>query len=288
MNTRFLKKRILIPGIALLLAFAGLILYLNKTAILLLLEGKPEIQVQIEVISDGVERVSVEDLSKIGTIDQSLMLINTVYRLEEDFEPDLGEYRTSGVTMNTAIHVPYGELSDHIRETFGEKLYVSSSYRTREEQAALYEKDPTTATEPGASEHESGLSLDVYVAYYAGDGFLDSEIGRYVNTNAYRFGFIIRYPKWGEAQTGIRFEPWHIRYVGHPHAQIMTEKRLTLEEYIEFLVPGRLYEVTVEGETYHVVRSAVTDGMIEVPSGEGETVISPDNTGGYIVTKKTG
>jgi D-alanyl-D-alanine carboxypeptidase len=126
----------------------------------------------------------------------------------------------------------YAQLSGVVKELTGNKLYVSSDLRTREEQEALYREDPATATIPGASEHQSGLALDVYVAYYAGDAFLKSPSGRFVNTHAHHYGFIIRYPAYGEEITGIRFEPWHIRYVGAPHARVIYNNQLTLEEYI--------------------------------------------------------
>ena len=50
-----------------------------------------------------------------------------------------------------------------------------------------------------------------------------------------RFGFVERYPRDKEAVTGIGYEPWHFRYVGAPHAAIMRDNGLTLEEYHDFL-----------------------------------------------------
>ena len=49
------------------------------------------------------------------------------------------------------------------------------------------------------------------------------------------FGFILRYPKGKEDVTGIGYEPWHFRYVGWPHAKLMEERHLVLEEYLEWL-----------------------------------------------------
>ena len=65
-------------------------------------------------------------------------------------------------------------LSAAVKDQTGNKLYVSSDFRTAEEQQVLYDEDPLTATLPGASEHQTGLALDVYVAYYAGDAFIKS------------------------------------------------------------------------------------------------------------------
>ncbi|GAA3327166.1 hypothetical protein GCM10020331_066040 [Ectobacillus funiculus] len=54
--------------------------------------------------------------------------------------------------------------------------------------------------------------------------------GQWLARHAHEFGFIIRYPKDKTAVTGYTYEPWHIRYVGNPHATYLYEHRLTLEE----------------------------------------------------------
>ena len=175
----------------------------------------------------------------------------------------------------------YAALSASVAEKYGKKLYVSSDFRSAEEQEQLYLEDPLTATEVGASEHQSGLALDVYVAKYAGDSFIKSKAGRYVNSNCYQYGFIIRYPSFGEESTGIRFEPWHIRYVGFPHAEVIYNNQMTLEEYILSLQVGEWYDVS----GYLICRQALGEsGEILLPETFKECVICPDNTGYYIVT----
>ena len=51
--------------------------------------------------------------------------------------------------------------------------------------------------------------------------------------NAWRYGFILRYPRGKEHITGIDYEPWHYRYVGKEAAEQIYEKGITLEEYLE-------------------------------------------------------
>ena len=230
------------------------------------------------------ERISLESVlsDERFTVNQSLMLVNTIYMLPQDFEAEVSEYKDTTVFMNDCIMSAYEELSRAVLEKTGNKLYVSSSVRDREEQQALYLEDPLTATVPGASEHETGLSLDVYVARFSGDGFLRSKSGRFVNSHCWEYGFIIRYPSYGETYTNIRYEPWHIRYVGHPHSDIIYNNHLTLEQYILSLEPGVFYET---GE-YIITRQEAVDSMLTIPSGCDSYVISPDNTGYYIVTAK--
>ncbi|MBQ8408275.1 MAG: M15 family metallopeptidase [Clostridia bacterium] len=217
------------------------------------------------------------------SIDRSLMLVNTEYTLPDGFEPQISEYKDTDVFMSSCMLDAYASLSAAVAEQFDQKLYVSSDLRSAEEQAALYLEDPLTATLPGASEHQTGLALDVYVAYFAGDGFLKSPAGRFVNAECWKYGFIIRYPSFGEDVTGIRFEPWHIRYVGLPHAKIIYNNRLTLEEYVLSMEIGKWYKA----DGYLYCRQALTaDGKLSLPESFESCVISPDNTGCYIVTVK--
>ena len=104
----------------------------------------------------------------------------------------------------------------------------------------------------------------------------------FVNSHCHEYGFIVRYPSYGEEQTGIRFEPWHIRFVGQPHADIIYNNKLTLEEYISELKEGVCYET----ERYFILRQRAEDGQLLLPTGCESYVISPDNTGCYLVTGK--
>jgi D-alanyl-D-alanine carboxypeptidase len=225
---------------------------------------------------------ALADLKKDSRVsfDQSLMLVNTEYMLDDGFVPHISEYKDTDVYMNHCMLEAYASLSAAVSEEFGEKLYVSDDFRTAKEQEQLYIDMPDTATKAGASEHQTGLALDVYAAYFAGDAFIKSPIGRFVNSECYKYGFIIRYPSFGEDVTGIRFEPWHIRYVGHPHAKIIYNNHLTLEEYILSIEIGRWYEV----DGYLFCRQAAVDGELTLPEGFKSCTVSPDNTGYYIVT----
>lgn len=231
-----------------------------------------------------MEEYSLEDMqtNENFQFNQSLMLINTEYLLPEDFTAEVAEYRNTDVMMNACITEAYGALSDKIKAKTGDTLYISSGIRDRQRQQELYNEDPDTATLPGASEHETGLCMDVYVAYFAGNGFLNSEAGQFVNSRCDEYGFIIRYPSYGEEKTGIRFEPWHIRYVGFPHAEIIYNNYLTLEEYIFSLEEGVCYEA----EGYLITRQRPVEGKVQVPAGCDSYVVSPDNTGCYIITGK--
>ncbi len=285
-NKKLLKIIIIAVAIILLVTACAIPLSLNVDKLYVwwqntgLGRGNAELEL-FECKTSFVSLSEIQDDNKF-TLDQSMMLINTEYLLPDNFVPQISEYKDSTVYMNDCILDAYAALSADVKKKTGNKLYVSSSVRSAEEQEALYAEDPLTATLPGASEHQSGLALDVYVAYYAGDGFLKSPSGRFVNSHAHEYGFIIRYPSYGENITGIRFEPWHIRYVGAPHAQIIYKNSMTLEEYIASLKVGNIYLF----DGYLISRQEVSDGKILIPNGCSEYTISPDNTGYYIVTGK--
>lgn len=181
--------------------------------------------------------------------------------------------------MNDSMKEAYEELSCAVRESAQDNLYVSSHFRTSEKQAELYAQDPDTATKPGASEHQTGLALDVYVKGYSGFGFIQSQAGQYLNSNCWKYGFIIRYPVFGKDETGIKYEPWHIRYVGHPHADIIYNNHITLEEYIASMEEDVWYGY----DDYLYSRQDVKD-TVQIPAEYSQANISLDNTGYYIVT----
>lgn len=107
---------------------------------------------------------------------------------------------------------------------------VMSGYRTLAEQQELYnDMGANYAMKPGYSEHHTGLALDIGSTETTMD---IAPEGAWLASNAWRYGFILRYPADKVAITGIEFEPWHLRFVGLPHSQIMYEQNLALEEYV--------------------------------------------------------
>lgn len=211
----------------------------------------------------------------------NLMIISQDYSLPEDANIQISEYRSSGVAMASIMTEDYGIMSDYIRANFETPLYVESSYRSFEDQQHIFEEEgPDVAAVPGCSEHQTGLALDVYVMYHAGRDFINTDVGRYVNEHCGEYGFIIRYPAGKKTITGFAHEPWHIRYVGFPHSEIISECGLALEEYIDSMEKDTWYRY----ENYLICRQ--TDGAVEIPScyASNQYVISPDNRGSTIVT----
>ncbi len=208
-----------------------------------------------------------------------MMLVNEDHPLPQGYEALLEEY--NGARMHPDMVDPYIALRDAVEEKTRVRIYVSSDYRTPEEQQQIIDSsDDGIAAPLGCSEHEAGLALDVYAPYYAGEAFLKSPAGRQVNRICGNYGFILRYPKGKEEITGISHEPWHLRYVGQPHATLMSESGLTLEEYLEAMEIGVWYRT---GD--YLVGKCRADEL-NLPLGWSSCEISPDNCGTYIITLK--
>ena len=139
---------------------------------------------------------------------------------------------------------------------------------------------------PGCSEHETGLAIDLAAASPAID-FIRPDFPRGGVCGEFRrlaplFGWIERYPAGKESVTGIACEPWHFRYVGAPHAQIMAERGLCLEEYLELLRGGGL-RFAYRGGAVRIFRIECGENGVTLPLAVRFTV-SGDNDGGFLLT----
>lgn len=179
--------------------------------------------------------------------DGNLVLVNKFYRLKEDYAPsDLvilsGQYNRG---VNNKMRKEAAEAFMQMVDAASLEniiLYNSSAYRSYDYQDNLYnryiQRDGKEAADkysarPGHSEHQTGLSLDIN---YIGDEFEGTDEANWLKKNAYKYGFILRFPKGKEDITGYKYEPWHYRYVGLDAAKIIYEDGITLEEYYAYYI----------------------------------------------------
>ncbi len=83
---------------------------------------------------------------------------------------------------------------------------------------------------PGTSEHQLGMAVDINADQSRS---ANDDVYAWLAENAYRYGFILRYPKGREQVTGTEYEPWHYRYVGMEAAKEIYQSQICLEEYME-------------------------------------------------------
>ena len=180
-----------------------------------------------------------------------IQLINRDNLLEEGYVPedlvdDLSCRKVSydAIRMReTAANALYTMFQ--AAEEDGIYLYAHSGYRSYRTQKTIYNNrlasrgyDDGIVQYPGASEHQSGLAIDVINKAgigrnFTNDAFLNSKEGKWLAENCWDYGFIIRYQEDKEDITGIGYESWHIRYVGVQVAQYMRDQHLSLEEFTE-------------------------------------------------------
>lgn len=194
-------------------------------------------------------------------------------------------------------------LSEVIHSVGCSKVIVPvSGYRSRAEQEKLFDDSlkergreftEQYVAYPDCSEHQTGLAIDLgqnrtnidYIAPSLPYNGIFSEFRR----KAVHYGFIERYEKGKEAITGISHEPWHFRYVGYPHAQIMKQHHFCLEEYIQFLRDfsrrGQPYKFNSGKRTFEIFYTLAEEGqtVIELPESTMYQ-ISGNNIDGFIVT----
>lgn len=130
-------------------------------------------------------------------------------------------------------------------------LVIEDAYRSATEQQSVYKyyEDfkgikyaDSIAARPGYSEHQTGLSIDIYSKECAvADKFKDSKSYKWLIENSYKYGYILRYPD-GEnniALTGYRYESWHYRYVGVDLATKVYNEGITFDEYYAYYMEDR-------------------------------------------------
>lgn len=175
---------------------------------------------------------------------------------------------------------PLEQMFAAAREDRIHHFTINSAYRSGRAQQHLFDNRGEAYVQPrGHSEHQTGLSLDIGST----QGRMESTSeGEWLAQHAHEYGFILRYPKGKEAITGIAYEPWHFRYVGLPHSQVMYDNHWTLEEYVENLQTTKKYTKKIADKHYFVQYTAAQK-TARIPDATNISV-SRDNRGGKIIT----
>ena len=140
---------------------------------------------------------------------------------------------------------------------------------------------------PLHSEHHTGLAVDLGkkaedIDFIRPD-FPDEGVCGKFRQAAAGYGFILRYPEGKEQVTGIAHEPWHFRYVGVPHAEIMAQLGFVLEEYIAFLKSHVYGEKPLLWGGYEI--SYLQGAAVSIPD---KYSVSGNNEDGFILTGRKG
>lgn len=188
------------------------------------------------------------------------LVVNKQYSIPVSFIPEL---TVPSVQLRLASHEEQMQINTTtepaIKEMFnaakddGITLVFGSGYRSGALQKQFYDsykaKDGQAAADtysarPGHSEHQTGFAADITSvngSCHLEVCWADTPEGTWLAANAYKYGFIIRYPKDKQDITGYQYEPWHVRYVGKELAAEINKTSQTLEEFFN-LGPAPSYD----------------------------------------------
>ena len=181
-----------------------------------------------------------------------LILVNKNHAIPRGWENVVDEVSITNsqgdeILVERTAYAAYLKLHDQLARE-GIMVDISSAWRSDADQEALADtaaEGKTTVSseeyvaEPGQSEHQTGLALDLYLNIDGKDVVEKKDLEKYpeiweeIHDQLPEFGFILRFPKGSEGVTGHPYEPWHIRYVGEKAAAEITQQEITLEEYLD-------------------------------------------------------
>lgn len=204
-------------------------------------------------INVHLDKKFYEVINDTNTDLNELMLVNKYYQLKSDYVPDdlvnistkyawgsAGSKQTRKITYDAFLEMWEAANLD------GYYLMINSAYRSYQSQETVYNDymkkrgeryADSIAARPGSSEHQTGLCLDIFSKNNSNKNtFGDTLEAQWLKDNAYKYGFILRYPEDKVNVTGYNFESWHYRYVGKEAAKYIYENDITFDEYYAFFL----------------------------------------------------
>ncbi|MFT3875912.1 MAG: M15 family metallopeptidase [Propioniciclava sp.] len=167
-----------------------------------------------------------------------VVLVNARHPVAPEYVPELAEPHQ----LTPAAHRAYVAMVKAAKKA-GRTIVWRVGYRSYDTQAEVLASSIETrgsyraalayTAEPGCSEHQLGLAVDIAAPKARGLAFADTQEFAWMREHAHEYGFILRYPDGKSDITGIAYEPWHYRYLGVDHARAFGPwSSLTLEEYL--------------------------------------------------------
>lgn len=200
---------------------------------------------------DSVKYVNIdldkEDYTNYNVINRFSfdMIVNKHNYLNDNFIPnDLiivdKKYAVDNKQMiNCIVYENFKKMSDDCKNETGSRVLIKSGYRSFNEQKNIYDfyeklngsnYAKKYVANAGFSEHQTGLAIDIKDE--KSDLFDNTNSKKWIDNNAHKYGFILRYSNNNQNITGYNYESWHYRFVGEKIAKYIYEKNISLEEYL--------------------------------------------------------
>lgn len=179
----------------------------------------------------------------------NLLLVNKYTKLSNDYVPETLTnipltYAFNDNQTTKEVLTAFKNMWNAAKKE-GLTLIVNSSYRDYNSQEEVWnnyenlygeEYADSIAARPGFSEHQTGLALDIITYGANKNNFEETDEFKWLDKNAHKYGFILRYPKDKEDITGYAYESWHYRYVGEKIATQIKKLNITFDEYYAFYI----------------------------------------------------
>ncbi|MEG1559928.1 MAG: D-alanyl-D-alanine carboxypeptidase family protein [Clostridia bacterium] len=248
--------------------------------------------------------MKTEVLKNIDIAKGNLILVNREYSYRGDISEKALvaiDDKNKKVLLEERIACIFKKLIEELCAF--EDITAISGWRSQLEQERIYKSSALDngaeftkkfVALPGHSEHQTGLAIDLALKAtnidFLRPNFPYTGVCKAFRKKALRFGFVERYPKGKESITDIAHEPWHFRYVGSPHSEIIMQFGFALEEYIAFLKQypygGTPFIYNLAGYKTEVSYLAAEKGVktpLEI-SDDFPYLVSGNNIDGFIIT----
>lgn len=242
--------------------------------------------------------MAVPAFAEVNKDNSPIVLVNSDHRIEKSFDPEKTTVGDTYFYLQKDAADELIKMLNDMEKDLGQAPMIVSTYRSYERQERVFNNDINSwikngcdmqeAREmtskyiqiPGGSEHHTALAADLSNDGSLEEDFIDTEAGVWIKENSYKYGFVVRYPKGKEKYTKINYEPWHIRYVGHPYADIIYKNNWCLEEFIAYMKKNTI----TWQDPYNIWYLYFVKEPIE--TNDENTTVNFTNSGGYIVTTK--
>lgn len=207
-----------------------------------------DLQEVVALVNVHRDKDYYDDMEETDTSLGNIMLVNKYNALSKDYEVEnlTNISKTYGYgdnkKLNKEAYDAFIDLAEDAKKE-GYTILIVSSYRSYKDQEDVWKdykasfgtrKADAYAARAGSSEHETGLAIDVADYYDENDKFEDTDSFKWMQANAHKYGYILRYPKGKENITGYSYEAWHYRYVGIETATKVYNEGITYDEYYEY------------------------------------------------------
>lgn len=211
-------------------------------------DKKSSIELIIALINTNRDSKDYDNIKNADISLNEKMLVNKYYKLNDDYVPKNlvsieSSYAFEGNFLVQEAYDAYLNMWDAAKKD-KVQLIVKNSYRSYKESEEIWQDHKRefgtksadeVCARAGHSDHNTGYGMDLDI-WNEKEEFEKTEGFKWLNNNAYKYGFILRYPKDKKNITGYEYEPWHYRYVGNDIAKKIKDLNITFDEYYAYYI----------------------------------------------------